>query len=339
MSGGPLTVDATAGVSNFQANFTTLNTALTGYTIQATSPGLTSVTTNTINVTAASATHLVMITSPPSSVSAGSSFGFVVAAEDQFGNIDSNYHGQMTATVPAGVSLNGNTTQTPSNGEGNFSGLTLGTITSPVSISVSAPGLTGLATSAVTEPGVGTNSGSGSGGGSGGSGGTGTGGGSGGTSSASLVTLTNVELVKKKHKVTEVLLVFSGALNSTEASTIDEYGLVMAGKKNSFTAKGAKPITLLSAAYNAAENTVTLTPRKPFKVTKPVQLVVHGTGSPELHDSQGRLIDGDHNGTAGGDAQAVITPHGASISAMSTAAIDAIVELEGLASLTKPRKS
>jgi hypothetical protein len=49
-----------------------------------------------------------------------------------------------------------------------------------------------------------------------------------------------------------------------------------AGKKRSFDAKNAKVIKLKSAAYNAANNTVTLTPKKAFGLTKQVQLRING---------------------------------------------------------------
>ena len=63
-------------------------------------------------------------------------------------------------------------------------------------------------------------------------------------------------------------------MNAAEAANIAEYELIKAGKKGSFTAKNAKAIKLASAVYNAANNTVTLTPKKKFVLTKPVELVV-----------------------------------------------------------------
>jgi hypothetical protein len=88
------------------------------------------------------------------------------------------------------------------------------------------------------------------------------------------------------------------------------------GKNGSFTAKNAKIAKLKSAAYNGATNTVTLTPKKPFALTKSVQRVVYGTGSSGLQDTYGRFIDGDHKGTPGGDAVAILTRGGATIEAI-----------------------
>jgi hypothetical protein len=153
--------------------------------------------------------------------------------------------------------------------------------------------------------------------------------------------LESVQVVKKKHQVKQILLVFSGGLNATEAASTAEYGLVQAGKNGSFTAKNAKAIKLRSAVYDSADNTVTLTPKKGFVLSKSVQLIVNGEPPSGLEDSHGRLIDGNDDGQAGGNAVAVLTGNGASISALSggSAAVDQLVELGELAALAKARKS
>jgi hypothetical protein len=155
--------------------------------------------------------------------------------------------------------------------------------------------------------------------------------------------MTGVDVVKnKKHQVTEIILAFSGGLNAAEAASIAEYSLVEAGSKSSFTAKNAKKVKLLSAAYNPANDTVTLTPKNKFVLSKKAQLVVNGGPPSGLEDNQGRLIDGNDNGQAGSNAVAIISiKGGATISALSggSAAVDQLVELGQLAALAKPRKS
>jgi len=429
LSGGPLTVAATAGVANFQANFTTLDMAQSGYTIQATSNGLAPVTTGVITVTPAPATHLVVLSEPPAFVTAGSGFGFVVAAEDPYGNINATFDGTVSVS-PAGatgVSLGGTTSVTASNGVATFNDLVLGQINNPVSLLVSATGLSSTTTSplnentaqfafAVGSESVDENAGDAtiqvvrSGAYQGTvsvnvatSGGTavpgvnytainqtlnfaagqnsetitipvknvgvlpstltfgivlsspGDGATLGSPSTATinilnvgqstqpgpLVTMESLQVVKKKHQVKEIILTFSGALNATEAASTSEYTLTQAGKKGSFTAKSAKAIKLLSAAYNSANDTVTLTPKKKFVLSKPVQLVVHGEPPSGLEDSYGRLIDGNDNGQAGSNAVAVLTSKGATISVLSggSAAVDLLVEHGELAALAKARKS
>jgi hypothetical protein len=138
------------------------------------------------------------------------------------------------------------------------------------------------------------------------------------TVNAPLVTLVSVIVVKnKRHQVTEIILDFSGAVNGTEAQSTVEYRLANPGKKGSFTAKNARIIKLRSAIYNPANDSVTLTPRKPFKLAKPVQFRVNGSAPGGLEDSLGRLIDGDHNGSPGGDAIAVIKAKGVIINAIA----------------------
>ena len=120
--------------------------------------------------------------------------------------------------------------------------------------------------------------------------------------------MTGVRTVfNKKHLVTQILVTFSGPVDATEAQNTGCYRLAVAGKKGSFTAKNAKVITLKSAALNAANHTVTLTPTKPFKLSKPVQLQVNGLAPSGLQDNVGRLIDGNHDGQPGGDAVAVLS--------------------------------
>jgi hypothetical protein len=158
-----------------------------------------------------------------------------------------------------------------------------------------------------------------------------------------LVTLTGVTEVKnKKHQITEIILAFSGGLNATEAANIAEYHLVEAGRNGSFTAKNATAIKLLSAVYNSTNDTVTLTPKKKFVLSKKAQLVVNGEPPSGLEDSHNRLIDGNHDGQAGSNAVAVLTiKGGATINALSggSTAVDQLIELGELAALAKRRKS
>jgi hypothetical protein len=151
-------------------------------------------------------------------------------------------------------------------------------------------------------------------------------------------------VTNKKHLVTQINVSFSDAVNAGEADSLATYRLATAGKKGSFTAKNAKVIKLRSALYNAATHTVTLTPLKAFSLSKPVQLVVYGVPPSGLQDSLGRFIDGGHNGRPGGNAVAVLSRGGATLSAISDhstavrrfrlalltpAAVDLLLEREG----------
>src|SRR5262249_34485264 len=67
-----------------------------------------------------------------------------------------------------------------------------------------------------------------------------------------LVMVTSVQLVQKKHKLTGITVVFSGAVNASEAANLATYVLTAAGKHGSFDGKGAKGIRIKSAVYDAA---------------------------------------------------------------------------------------
>ena len=96
--------------------------------------------------------------------------------------------------------------------------------------------------------------------------------------------------------MTEIIVDFSGAVDASEAESVATYRLATAGKKGSFTAKNATVLKLKSAAYDAALDEVTLTPKRAFALTKPVELTVDGQS---LQDNAGQPIDGSDDGQAG----------------------------------------
>jgi hypothetical protein len=124
-------------------------------------------------------------------------------------------------------------------------------------------------------------------------------------------------VTNKKHLVTQINVSFSGAVNAAEADSLNVYRLATAGKHGSYTAENAKVINLKSAVYNPASDSVTLTPKKAFALTKPVQLVVDGQPPSGLEDSAGRVINGGNN------AVAVLTRGGATITAVRHRPTDA----------------
>ena len=123
----------------------------------------------------------------------------------------------------------------------------------------------------------------------------------------------------KKHLVTEIVVNLSGPVNAAQADNVANYRLATANGKGSFTAKNSPVLKLRSAVFNPANDTVTLTPRKAFALTKPVELTINGTPPSGLQDSSGQLIDGDDNGTAGGNAVAVIRRTGVTLNPVAPA--------------------
>ncbi len=145
--GGTLTVAAVNGVATFSG--LTINEPGVGYTLQASSTGLTKGTSTAFSVL----DQLVVITPPPSSVTAGSRFGLVVEDEDGLGNVITSFNGSVTVANPYsyyGGTLGGTLTVTAVNGVATFSGLTLTQATSYASLSASSNGLQSATTSYFT---------------------------------------------------------------------------------------------------------------------------------------------------------------------------------------------
>jgi hypothetical protein len=144
---GTLTVTAGGGVAAFSG--LTLDRAGTGYTLQATAGGLSAGTTEAFNVTAGTATQLVVTAQPPAGVTAGSGFGLTVQAEDSSGNVDPTFKGSVTVALgnnPGGGALGGTLTMTASGGVAAFSGLTLGKTATGYTLEATSGGLTAATT-------------------------------------------------------------------------------------------------------------------------------------------------------------------------------------------------
>jgi cyclophilin family peptidyl-prolyl cis-trans isomerase len=126
-----------------------------------------------------------------------------------------------------------------------------------------------------------------------------------------LVTLSKVELVENhKQQVVQVIVFFSGPLDTTEADSKTIYRLATPGRHGSYTARNAGIIHVRMAVYSAAGDSVTLKPTARFSLKKPVQLLIHGTAPAGLQDSLGRYIDGADNGHPGSDAIAILSGNG-----------------------------
>ena len=146
---GTTTVTAVNGVATF-SNLS-IDQAGTGYTLVATTPGLTGATSAPFNITPRLATHLVF-TVQPTNTTAGSTISPAVrvAAQDDAGNTVTSFSGTITialGTNPAGGTLSGTTTVTAVNGVATFSNLSIDRAGNGYTLVATAAGLTG-ATSA-----------------------------------------------------------------------------------------------------------------------------------------------------------------------------------------------
>ena len=122
---GALSVTASGGVATFKG--LSLNTAAAGYILKAVAGSL-SATATSLTITPAGVAQVVITNPPPSSVTAGATFGLTVTAEDAFGNVVSSYTGPVTvalASNPGNAVLQGNTTVNAKAGVAVFTGLSL----------------------------------------------------------------------------------------------------------------------------------------------------------------------------------------------------------------------
>jgi hypothetical protein len=117
--------------------------------------------------------------------------------------------------------------------------------------------------------------------------------------------------------VTGIVVDFSGPLNAGQADSAAAFHLTAANGRGIFTAKNSPVMKLRSASFNPANNTVTLIPKGALAITKSLQLTISGTAPTGLQDTSGQLIDGDNNGTPGGNAVAVIRRTGVTLNAVA----------------------
>jgi hypothetical protein len=120
------------------------------YSVKATSSGLTQATSNTITVTPATASKVV-ITTQPTTTTAGNTLSAVVAkVEDQFGNVVTTDNSNVTIALASGSgTLNGTLTVAAVNGVATFSDLSLNQ-SGVFTLGISDGGLTGATSSNLT---------------------------------------------------------------------------------------------------------------------------------------------------------------------------------------------
>lgn len=150
--GGTLSGTTTVAVSSGQATFAglSINKSGTGYTLVASSTGLTSGTSAGFTISPAAATALAFVATP-GNTRAGVSFTNqpAVEAQDAFGNRATSFSGAVTLAIKpgtgtVGAALGGTLTVNATNGLASFSGLSIDRIGSAYQLSASAAGLIGV---------------------------------------------------------------------------------------------------------------------------------------------------------------------------------------------------
>jgi len=148
--GGTLTVTAVNGVATFVG--LTINTVGTGYTLQATSSGLTDATTAVVTVILGPVPHLAIF-DDPGPVPVGSYFLVTVDVENSQGVTETSFTGSVTLALagnPTGATLGGNLTLPVINGQITFYGLTLNVPGSGYTIQATSSGFAAATTSSIT---------------------------------------------------------------------------------------------------------------------------------------------------------------------------------------------
>ncbi len=143
--GGSVHATVSDGVATFSG--LTLTKAAVGYTLEATSAGVSTSPTSSITIVAAAANHLVVTAGPPGSVPAGSSFGLTVEALDPYNNLDTTFNSGILIAIAPGANpgngtLAGATDITASAGVATFSGLSISNMGNGYQFQISGDGLT-----------------------------------------------------------------------------------------------------------------------------------------------------------------------------------------------------
>jgi len=132
------------------------------------------------------------------------------------------------------------------------------------------------------------------------------------------VTVTGAsDVLNSKNQVTQIVIDFSGPLNASQAVQRCHYRLAFPGSNGSYTARNARVVLLKKPVYDATDYTVTLTPGRPFALTRKAELVINGNPPNGLRDSQGNLIDGNDDGHPGGNAIVFLSSSGVIVEAVS----------------------
>ncbi len=141
--GGTTTAAAAGGAVVFSS--LTLNKAVSGYTLNLASSGLTSATSGSFTVIPGAPSQLVLLGGFPANVTVDAHFGFTAEAEDAEGNLTTDYSATVAVALsanPGSSSLSGATTVATSSGMAVFSGLFLNVTGAAYQLSVTSGSLT-----------------------------------------------------------------------------------------------------------------------------------------------------------------------------------------------------
>jgi uncharacterized repeat protein (TIGR01451 family) len=113
-------------------------------------------------------------------------------------------------------------------------------------------------------------------------------------------TVTGLERFGVHYEPTHLVLTFSEPLDPVTAENLNNYLLVDAGRDGRLNTRDDRVLPLASATYDPVAQTVTLTPIHLLKLRGHYGLLVNGNPG-GVTGQNGLLLDGDNNGSPGGD--------------------------------------
>jgi hypothetical protein len=147
---GTLTVTVSGGVATF--GDLSIDKAGSGYTLVASSSGLTGATSNSFAVNPATPDHLVFLQQPTNTSAGQTISAVIVEVVDQFGNVvTSDNSDTVTVAIgnnPSGGTLSGTLTLTVSNGVASFGDLSIDLAGDGYTLHATADGLTAVESNA-----------------------------------------------------------------------------------------------------------------------------------------------------------------------------------------------
>jgi hypothetical protein len=103
-------------------------------------------------------------------------------------------------------------------------------------------------------------------------------------------------------KITQLELTFDTAMDSSSVQNMANYQLISAGRDGKLGTRDDTKLTISKVTYNSATRVAMITSRQAMTTTGIYRLTALATSTTAgLKSGNGKLIDGDNNGSAGGN--------------------------------------
>ena len=235
------------------------------------------------------ATYVSVTTEPPAFVEPGNAFGLTVSVHYLSGPTDTGYNGPVTLALlnPGAATLSGTLTVTAKDGVATFTGLSINQVGTGYQLMAYTDALTTTLTTPVTID-----------------------------VAPTIVAETILYAGKGRHKhIVGFELTFSKALAATPAQNVANYTVTQTVRLHG--KPSARAVALMSAAYDATTDAVTLTIAGKAAFLTGGMIVVNAASPNGITDLLGDELDGTGKGVPGVNATLVISPKGRGITLMT----------------------